>query len=193
MESTVTDFWRMIWEQQCKVIIMLTDLVENGVEKCTEYIPPSEVTDCRRLYGDFQVTLKKRETKEKYAISTLHLNVRNIKDRYELIKIMLSYVLLLLIFLLQDLCFGRWQFLNVTLCSTSSLNYSNVVYALVNRWIHRCRQVDHLKMQLLQVKIRGEANTKRDFYRIWRRTRSEKCIIFGICGRWTGCSRTVPG
>ncbi|KAK9308085.1 hypothetical protein QLX08_001805 [Tetragonisca angustula] len=74
MESTVTDFWRMIWEQQCKVIIMLTDLVENGVEKCTEYVPPSEVTDCRRLYGDFQVTLKKRETKEKYAISTLHLN-----------------------------------------------------------------------------------------------------------------------
>lgn len=75
MESTVTDFWRMIWEQQSKVIIMLTDLVENGVEKCTEYIPPSEITDCRRLYGDFQVTLKKRETKEKYAISTLHLNV----------------------------------------------------------------------------------------------------------------------
>ncbi|KOC64264.1 Receptor-type tyrosine-protein phosphatase zeta [Habropoda laboriosa] len=73
MESTVTDFWRMIWEQQCKVVIMLTDLVENGVEKCTEYIPPSEITDCHRLYGDFQVTLKKRETKEKYAISTLHL------------------------------------------------------------------------------------------------------------------------
>ncbi|XP_076285641.1 uncharacterized protein LOC143211668 isoform X2 [Lasioglossum baleicum] len=78
MESTVTDFWRMIWEQQCKVIIMLTDLVENAVEKCTEYIPPSEITDCHRLYGDFQVTLKKRETKEKYAISTLHLkNLEN--------------------------------------------------------------------------------------------------------------------
>ncbi|EFN80217.1 uncharacterized protein LOC105187055 isoform X2 [Harpegnathos saltator] len=78
LDSTVTDFWRMIWEQQCKVIIMLTDLVENGVEKCTEYIPPSEVTDCHRLYGDFQVTLKKRETKEKYAISTLHLkNLEN--------------------------------------------------------------------------------------------------------------------
>ncbi|KZC14866.1 Receptor-type tyrosine-protein phosphatase C [Dufourea novaeangliae] len=78
MDATITDFWRMIWEQQCKVIIMLTDLVENGVEKCTEYIPPSEITDCHRLYGDFQVTLKKRETKEKYAISTLHLkNLEN--------------------------------------------------------------------------------------------------------------------
>ncbi|KYN07007.1 Receptor-type tyrosine-protein phosphatase C [Cyphomyrmex costatus] len=78
IESTVIDFWRMIWEQQSKVIIMLTDLVENEVEKCTEYIPPSEITDCHRLYGDFQVTLKKRETKEKYAISTLHLkNLEN--------------------------------------------------------------------------------------------------------------------
>ncbi|XP_036141206.1 mucin-4 isoform X2 [Monomorium pharaonis] len=78
IESTVTDFWRMIWEQQSKVIIMLTDLVENEVEKCTEYIPPSEVTDCHRLYGDFQVTLKKREAKEKYAISTLQLkNLEN--------------------------------------------------------------------------------------------------------------------
>lgn len=77
-ESSVTDFWRMIWEQQSKVIIMLTDLVENGVEKCSEYIPPSEVTDCHRLYGDYQVTLKKRETKEKYAISTLYLkNLEN--------------------------------------------------------------------------------------------------------------------
>lgn len=54
---------------------MLTDLVENEVEKCTEYIPPSEVTDCHRLYGDYQVTLKKREAKEKYAISTLNLKV----------------------------------------------------------------------------------------------------------------------
>lgn len=103
MDSTVTDFWRMIWEQQSKVIIMLTDLVENGVEKCTEYIPPSEITDCRRLYGDFQVTLKKRETKEKYAISTLHLNVSdmgkstmenfsNVCKNYSIIIIILCYV-----------------------------------------------------------------------------------------------------
>lgn len=89
IESTVADFWRMIWEQQTKVIIMLTELVENDVEKCAEYIPPSEVTDCRRLYGDFQVTLKKRETKEKYAISTLLLKV-NIPKKKQLL--FLSFV-----------------------------------------------------------------------------------------------------
>ncbi|CAB3385403.1 Hypothetical predicted protein [Cloeon dipterum] len=73
MESTVADFWRMIWEQQSKVVLMLTDLEENGVEKCADYMPPSEVLDCHRLFGDFHVTLKKREERDKYVISTLQL------------------------------------------------------------------------------------------------------------------------
>lgn len=80
----------MIWEQQCKVIIMLTDLIENEVEKCTEYIPPLEVTDCHRLYGDFQVTLKKRETKEKYAISSLHLKVKNISNCTNFLQLVIT-------------------------------------------------------------------------------------------------------
>jgi len=31
MESTVKDWWRMVWEQQAKVIMMVTALEENGV------------------------------------------------------------------------------------------------------------------------------------------------------------------
>ncbi|XP_071449727.1 uncharacterized protein [Hetaerina americana] len=73
LQSTVEDFWRMIWEQQSKVILMLTNLVENSVEKCADYLPPSEVLDCHRLFGDFQVTLKKREVREKYIVSSLQL------------------------------------------------------------------------------------------------------------------------
>ncbi|KAK9871226.1 hypothetical protein WA026_011500 [Henosepilachna vigintioctopunctata] len=73
MSNTVDDFWRMIWEQQCKVILMLTHLFENGAERCFDYLPPSEVLDCHRLFGDYQVTLKKREVKEKYIISSLQL------------------------------------------------------------------------------------------------------------------------
>lgn len=78
LQNTIEDFWKMIWKEQAKVIIMLTALSENGVEKCADYLPPSEVLDCHRLFGDYQVTLKKREVKEKYVISSLQLkNMEN--------------------------------------------------------------------------------------------------------------------
>ncbi|XP_014255909.1 flocculation protein FLO11 [Cimex lectularius] len=73
LPNTIADFWQLVWEQQSKIIIMLTDLHENGVEKCADYLPPSEVLDCHRVFGDLQVTLKKRETREKYIISNLQL------------------------------------------------------------------------------------------------------------------------
>lgn len=63
----------MIWEQQSRVIIQATDLSENGIEKCSEYIPPSVTLDNHTTYGDYQVTLKNREVKDKYAISTIML------------------------------------------------------------------------------------------------------------------------
>ncbi|KAH8295459.1 hypothetical protein KR018_011412 [Drosophila ironensis] len=73
LESTTSDFWRMIWEQQSRVIIQATDLSENGIEKCAEYLPPSATLDNHSSYGDYQVTLKNREVKDRYAISTLVL------------------------------------------------------------------------------------------------------------------------
>lgn len=63
----------MIWEQQSRVIVQATDLTENGIERCAEYLPPSVTLDNHSSYGDFQVTLKHREVKDKYAISTLML------------------------------------------------------------------------------------------------------------------------
>ncbi|GBP30337.1 Tyrosine-protein phosphatase non-receptor type 7 [Eumeta japonica] len=73
LANTVSDFWRMIWEQNSRLIVMLTEYMENGVEKCYEYLPPSEITDNRRTFGNFQILLKKREQRDKYAMSTVQL------------------------------------------------------------------------------------------------------------------------
>lgn len=37
--QNVADFWQMIWEQGCVVIVMLTRLQDNGYQLCTRYWP----------------------------------------------------------------------------------------------------------------------------------------------------------
>uniref|UniRef100_A0A915CNV6 protein-tyrosine-phosphatase n=1 Tax=Ditylenchus dipsaci TaxID=166011 RepID=A0A915CNV6_9BILA len=42
LECTVGDFWRMVWEQNCKIIIMVTNLRERGREQCSKYWPDED-------------------------------------------------------------------------------------------------------------------------------------------------------
>ncbi|XP_078320058.1 uncharacterized protein LOC111119719 isoform X6 [Crassostrea virginica] len=49
-DETVVDFWRMVWQQRVNTIVILTNLVENGVKKCKEYWPSTEKT-----YGSIEV------------------------------------------------------------------------------------------------------------------------------------------
>jgi protein tyrosine phosphatase len=37
--ETIADFWRMIWQEDCQVIVMVTGLTEGGKEKCARYWP----------------------------------------------------------------------------------------------------------------------------------------------------------
>ncbi|XP_055463519.1 receptor-type tyrosine-protein phosphatase N2 isoform X2 [Psammomys obesus] len=39
LPTTVADFWQMVWESGCAVIVMLTPLSENGVRQCHPYWP----------------------------------------------------------------------------------------------------------------------------------------------------------
>ncbi|XP_066483620.1 receptor-type tyrosine-protein phosphatase N2 [Tiliqua scincoides] len=51
--STVTDFWQMVWENGCVVIVMLTPLAENGVKQCYHYWPD----EGSNLYHIYEVNL----------------------------------------------------------------------------------------------------------------------------------------
>nr|BAJ52647.1 protein tyrosine phosphatase [Monosiga ovata] len=50
---TINDFWRMVWQSNTKVIVMLAERFEDGREKCAKYWPDHSATE---QYGKFQVT-----------------------------------------------------------------------------------------------------------------------------------------
>ncbi|XP_077976619.1 uncharacterized protein LOC120336141 [Styela clava] len=57
LPATVNDFWRMVIEQKCAVIVMLTGLMEKGKKKCETYWPDVDRT---ASYGSISVrTVKK--------------------------------------------------------------------------------------------------------------------------------------
>ncbi|XP_013364699.1 PREDICTED: receptor-type tyrosine-protein phosphatase H isoform X3 [Chinchilla lanigera] len=70
LPQTVRDFWRLVWEQQSRTVVMLTNCLEAGRVKCEHYWPLN-AQPC--THGHLQVTLVDEEVTENWAVRDLQL------------------------------------------------------------------------------------------------------------------------
>ncbi|XP_025835937.1 tyrosine-protein phosphatase non-receptor type 11 [Agrilus planipennis] len=68
LPSTVADFWKMVWQENCRVIVMTTKEIERGKNKCARYWPEPGTT---KEYG-------KTKVKNINESSTAHYTLREL-------------------------------------------------------------------------------------------------------------------
>ena len=78
LPATITDFWRVVWQQKVQIIAMVTDTIEKGQKKCEQYWPDSG----SQHYGPFLVTLTEQQVFADYIIRTMQVKVSRIINSF---------------------------------------------------------------------------------------------------------------
>ncbi|XP_062365789.1 tyrosine-protein phosphatase non-receptor type 22 [Cinclus cinclus] len=73
LPTTVTDFWRMIWEYEVLVVVMACMEFEMGKKKCERYW--AEVDSSPLHCGPFSITCEAEEKRNEYVIRTLKVTL----------------------------------------------------------------------------------------------------------------------
>ncbi|XP_077549260.1 receptor-type tyrosine-protein phosphatase T-like [Haemaphysalis longicornis] len=71
-QSTLTDFWRMVWQEGSCKVVMLTNLKEQEKTKCAQYWPETS-----QKYGNFVVTLMKTDMQVDFVVREFELALDN--------------------------------------------------------------------------------------------------------------------
>ncbi|XP_047306781.1 protein-tyrosine-phosphatase PTP1-like [Impatiens glandulifera] len=74
LPNTFEDFWEMIIQNHCPVIVMLTGLIENNKIKCDDYF---QTEDGPRDFGNIYITTKS------FASTNTGLEMRNLEVNYK--------------------------------------------------------------------------------------------------------------
>ncbi|KAJ8668617.1 hypothetical protein QAD02_010280 [Eretmocerus hayati] len=70
--NTISDFWRMIWQDKVRIVCMMTNIMENGKTKCEQYWPDS--VGEKKMYGAISVEFADEEVRADHTYRTFHIS-----------------------------------------------------------------------------------------------------------------------
>jgi len=73
LENTTEHFWTMVWERECKAIIMLNRLIEKATKKCHDYWPLQEGDSFSFEESGLKVTNESVVPGQHYNLTTITL------------------------------------------------------------------------------------------------------------------------
>ncbi|CAG9531589.1 unnamed protein product [Cercopithifilaria johnstoni] len=74
MDSTVNDFWRLVWQEKPKTIVMLCKVMESGKQKCSQYFPLNQGET--KKYGMITVkNVRKTSSPSEKVFESIEMNV----------------------------------------------------------------------------------------------------------------------
>lgn len=74
-EKTVDDFWRLVWQEKTKAIVMLCGVIELGKKKCEQYWSEKAGNEMKTSSGIQISTLEVSEAEKTLTVSKLELAV----------------------------------------------------------------------------------------------------------------------
>jgi len=79
LRNTCYDFWKMVWEQDCSIVVMLNKIIENNMLKCHPYWPSGEIdedgdSDDEVVLNELKINFVSKEFFEFYTISKLRIS-----------------------------------------------------------------------------------------------------------------------
>ncbi|KAI6202881.1 hypothetical protein M3Y94_00491800 [Aphelenchoides besseyi] len=77
LPQTSGDFWTMVWEQNSRIIVMLSTCIEHDSIKCHDYFPSSK--ENTKKYGNFVVELVNETENGSYVVRELELKFKKNK------------------------------------------------------------------------------------------------------------------
>jgi len=89
LPSTFGDFWRMVWESDSAIVVMLTREVESGKLKCDHYWP--EVGEPLTA-GNFEITITDTEEIQRLELIERKLTIHNLQTKTSRPVLQLQYI-----------------------------------------------------------------------------------------------------